>query len=290
MFCEVLAFQDRLTLCDGAGVPVPLSVSTVVEGCALLVNVSVPLAAPVVRGLKVTVNEVLWPAGIVTGKERPPMLNTELLELAAVIVTFAPLAVKLPEALPLVPTTTLPRFKVVGLTVSCPTAALPVPESGIVRLGLEAFEVTVTLPLALPAEAGVNMTVKLALWPDVRVTGVEMPLKLNPVPLIATCEIVTLAPPVLVTVSNRDWLLPTVTLPKLRLVGFDPNVPGATPEPDNGIFRLGFEALEVILTLPLALPAEAGVNVTVNVALWPDVRVTGVEMPLKLNPAPLTAT
>lgn len=186
MFCEVLAFHDRLTLCDGAGVPVPLNVSVVVEGCALLVKVSVPLAAPVVRGPNVTVNEVLWPAGIVTGKERPPMLNTELLELAAVIVTLAPLAVKLPEALPLEPTTTLPRFRVVGFTVSCPTAALPVPESGIARLGLEAFDVTVTLPLALPAEAGVNVTVKVALWPDVSVKGVVMPLKLNPVPLTAT--------------------------------------------------------------------------------------------------------
>lgn len=100
----------------------------------------------------------------------------------------------------------------------------------------------------------------------------------------------TLAPPVLVTVSESDCLLPTVTLPKLRLVGFDPKAPGATPVPDNGIVRLGFEALEVMLTLPFALPADAGVNVTVNVALWPDVRVTGVVMPLKLYPVPLTAT
>jgi len=32
MFEDVLAFQDRFTLCDGADVPVPVSVSTVVEG------------------------------------------------------------------------------------------------------------------------------------------------------------------------------------------------------------------------------------------------------------------
>lgn len=100
----------------------------------------------------------------------------------------------------------------------------------------------------------------------------------------------TLAPPVLVTVSDSDCLLPTVTLPKLRLVGFDPNVPGAMPVPDNGMVRLGFEALEVTLTLPLALPAEAGVNVTVNVALCPEVKVTGVVIPLKVKPVPLTAT
>ena len=35
-------------------------------------------------------------------------------------------------------------------------------------------------------------------------TGAVIPVKLNPVPLIPTCEIVTLEPPVLVTVSDSD--------------------------------------------------------------------------------------
>ncbi len=60
--------------------------------------------------------------------------------------------------------------------------------------------------------------------------------------------------------------------------------------PDNGIDRLGFEALDVTATLPLALPAEVGVKETEKVALWPDVSVTGVVIPLKLNPVPLIAT
>jgi hypothetical protein len=71
------------------------------------------------------------------------------------------------------------------------------------RVGFEAFDVIVTLPLALAAEAGVNVTVKVAPWPAVNVTGAVIPLRLNPVPLIATCEIVTLDPPVFVTVSDR---------------------------------------------------------------------------------------
>ena len=152
----------------------------------MLVNVSVALAAPETCGLKVTVNEALWPAGIVTGSGRPPRLNTELFELAAVTVTFAPLAVRLPDAVPLVPTTTLPRASVVGVTVSCPAAAVPVPDSGIVNVGLDAVEVMVTLPLALAADAGVNVTVKLALCPAVSVSGAVIPFKLNPVPLIPT--------------------------------------------------------------------------------------------------------
>jgi len=48
------------------------------------------------------------------------------------------------------------------------------------------LNVTVRLPLALPADGGVNVTVKVALWPGVSVAGVVIPLKLNPVPLIPT--------------------------------------------------------------------------------------------------------
>jgi len=253
------------------------------------VNVSVALATPVTAGLKVTVKDTLWPAGMVNGSESPPTLNTELFVLAPVTVTLAPLAVKLPDAVPLLPTTTLPKSMEVGFTANCPTAEEPVPDSGIVSVGLEALDVMVTLPLALPADDGANETENVALCPAVSVTGAVMPVKPNPLPLTATWEIVTSVPPVLVTVSDRDLLLPTVTLPKLRLVGFAPSVPGVTPVPDNGMLNVGFDALDVIVTLPLAPPADDGANETVKVALWPAVKVTGVVIPLKLNPLPLTA-
>jgi len=142
-----------------------------------------------------------------------------------------------------------------------------VPDSATVRVGFDAFDAMVTVPLALPADAGVNLTLKVALWPAVSVTGVVIPLRLNPLPLIEAWEIVTLAPPVFVTVSVRDWLFPTVILPKLRLVGFDPRAPGATPTPDSGTVSVEFEAFELIVMLPFALAADAGVKVTVNVAL-----------------------
>src|SRR5271169_4080422 len=199
MFDEVLAFHDRFTVCVGAGVPVPVRASVVVIGCALLVNVSEAVAAPAVCGLKVTVNEAFWPAGTVTGSERPPTLNTELFVLAAVTVTLAPLAARLPEAVPLVPATTLPRASVTGFTVNCPTAVVPVPETEMVNVGFEASEVRVTFPLALPADCGAKDTLKPTLWPAPSVTGAVMPLRLNPVPLIPTWEIVTLRLPVLVT-------------------------------------------------------------------------------------------
>jgi hypothetical protein len=85
-------------------------------------------------------------------------------------------------------------------------------------------------------------------------------------------------------------LLRTVTLPKLRLVGFDPTAPSAIPVPDNGTVRVGFEAFDVTVRLPLALPADCGVKTTVKVALCPAVSVTGVVIPLRLYPVPLIPT
>jgi hypothetical protein len=79
-----------------------------------------------------------------------------------------------------------------------------VPDKGIVRVGFTAVDVTVRLPVALPADCAVNVAVKVALCPAASVTGVVIPLKLNPVPVIPTWEIVTLEAPVLVNVSESD--------------------------------------------------------------------------------------
>ena len=54
---------------------------------------------------------------------------------------------------------------------------------------------------------------------------------------------------------------------KIQLVGFDPSAPGVTPVPDNGRDKGEFGASEVMVTLPLALPADCGANVAVKVAL-----------------------
>lgn len=94
----------------------------------------------------------------------------------------------------------------------------------------------------------------------------------------------------MVMVSERVLLLLTGTLPKARLVGFDPSTPTARPVPVNGTFSVGFDAVEVMVTSPLTAPAVVGVNSTLKLALCPGVRVTGALIPLKLNPAPLTPT
>ena len=48
------------------------------------------------------------------------------------------------------------------------------------------------------------------------------------------------------------------------------------------MLRVGFDPFEVIVTLPLALPAAVGANCTVNDVLWPGVSVRGTEIPLML--------
>jgi hypothetical protein len=53
------------------------------------------------------------------------------------------------------------------------------------------------------------------------------------------------------------------------------------------MLKLGFEPVEVMLTLPLAAPLVVGDKSTVNEVLWPAVNVKGKDKPLKLNPAPL---
>jgi hypothetical protein len=185
MLADELPVQDRFTEYTGAGVPVPVRAAVVVGVCPLLLKVKVPLAAPVAVGLKVTVNGTLWPTVIVAGRDNPLKVNTALFDVAAVTVTLAPLAVRVPDAAPLVPTTTLPRAKLVGERTSCPVAAVPVPDRAMVRVGLEALEVMVTVPVALPGTVGAKVTLKVAFWPEVSVTGAVMPLMVKPVPLIA---------------------------------------------------------------------------------------------------------
>ena len=119
-----------------------------------------------------------------------------------------PVLVRVSERFALLPTCTLPKARLVGVAVSAP-GATPVPERGILRLGLDPLEVMVTLPLAAPAVVGANFTENDVLWPAVKVTGRVRPLRLNPVPVALAAEMVRVDPPVLVRVSDRVVLLPS---------------------------------------------------------------------------------
>jgi hypothetical protein len=60
--------------------------------------------------------------------------------------------------------------------------------------------------------------------------------------------------------------------------------------PENEIVSGEFEALLVIATLPVTLPDAAGANITFIVADPPGLRMSPVEIPFTLKPAPEIVT
>jgi hypothetical protein len=79
-------------------------------------------------------------------------------------------------------------------------------------------------------------------------------------------EIVTEAP-LAVRLPLSAELDPTVTLPKLRLMGDTANVPAAVPDPESAILSVELDAFDTTDRLPLTAPALVGVKVAVNVTL-----------------------
>src|ERR1700690_1022012 len=147
MFCEMLAVHERLTLCCGRGTPVPVRDSIVGEFEASLAKDMLPDATPFPEGVNVMVNCTCWPAGIVTGSDSPLKVNAEPFTVSEDTVTLAPLALSVPVWFACVPTATLPKSMLVGVTLNCPWGTgVPVPVNGIARFGLDASETTETLP------------------------------------------------------------------------------------------------------------------------------------------------
>lgn len=145
-----------------------------------------------------------------------------------------------------------------------------------------ALLVTVTLPVTLPTAAGAKMTLKEVLCPAATVTGNPIEDRLKPVPLAVTCEMVTLAFPVLLIVTVCVALVPVVRLPKLKELGFaESSKVDATPVPLREMLRAGFVALSVSAILPATLPADAGAKATLNEDDPPGAMESGVVSPDK---------
>jgi hypothetical protein len=174
------------------------------------------------------------------------------------------------------PNVTLPKLRLAGLAPRVPPET-PVPDSAIVSVESEAFELMVTVPLALPPAWGANRTLNVVLCDALSVSGVVMPVSPKPVPLTEACETVTLDPPVLGRVTVWDCWLPTVTLPKVSLPGFSESCPGVDAEvPVPVSVRLVvLVALLVMVAVALKFPAALGLNLTLTVVLCPDARVIG---------------
>jgi hypothetical protein len=55
------------------------------------------------------------------------------------------------------------------------------------------------------------------------------------------------------------------------------------PVPDSGTFKVGFDALDVMVKPPETVPDDVGENVTLKLALWPAFRVSGKLKPFRVK-------
>ena len=153
---------------------------------------------------------------------------------------------------------------------------------------LEALLAKESLAEAAPLLLGANFTVSAALFPAVIVNGKVAPLKVNS-ELVVLAEDTTIFAPLALSVAVVVLFEPTVTLPKLVLVGETLNVPTPceVPVPVKGTVKEGLEPLETTVMLPVATPLARGRKNTVNVIFCPADSVAGSVIPVRPNAEPL---
>src|SRR5713226_3734127 len=201
-----------------AATPLPLRAMARGEPGALLLMETLPLALPAAAGENVAVNEVLCPGLRVSGAVMPLMVNPVPEALAAEIVTLAvPELLNVMVCVPPLPTSTFPKLKFDGLGDSAACTPLPAREATVGEL--RALLLIETLPDALPGAVGANCALKVLDCPGARENGKVKPLMPKPAPVTLPCEIFKLAVPELVKVTVWALAVPTVTLPKLTLLG-----------------------------------------------------------------------
>jgi len=163
-----------------------------------------------------------------------------------------------------------------------------VPLSGIVAGEPGALLVMVKLPLAPPVAVGENCTLNVFDCVGFNVSGRVNPLVLNPLPVALTWEIVNAAVPVLLSWTVWESVVPTATLPKLKLGGVMLNA-ACTPVPVTGMTALA-PCVSKTVTFPLTFSPLVGLKLTVIDTACEGVRVTGGVIPETLTSFALTVT
>ena len=155
MTTEVLAVQDRLTLCVTETTPLPESEIVDGEPVALLVIVTLPLTLPVTVGLKMTLKVRFCEGVSVTGALAPLSAYPAPLTAIREICTFElPVLITVTVCVELVPVATLPKPTLLVLSKRVWVAATPVPVNATTLGELAALLTIVMLPLAEPTAAG----------------------------------------------------------------------------------------------------------------------------------------
>src|SRR3989454_300664 len=196
---------------------------------AALTSETLPDALPVVVGANCTLKVLDCPNDTATTEIYTLSLHDALPILACAMVKLAlPELVKVRFCTPLLPTSTLPKLTLGGVTESC--GCTPVPLRAMVLGELGALLTSETLPDTLPVAAGANCTLKVLDCPGGSVSGNVGPLMLKPAPVKLACEMVKLAPPELVKV-RRSAQCRAGKACRSRRPGYDSERRGCTPAP-----------------------------------------------------------
>ena len=148
---------------------------------------------------------------------------------------------------------------------------VPVPLSGMFRLGPE----TNTLPPTNPADFGANATVSETLWPELRTTGKVAPLTEYPLPVVWIPLRVTFQVAAFVRTNDSLLVEPTATCPKERLPGLGVMDSELTPFPPTDSRRVGLDELFVNVTVAPAQPVFVGAKSRFTLTVWPAPTVAG---------------
>jgi hypothetical protein len=117
------------------------------------------------------------------------------------------------------------------------------------------------------------------------------PLRLNPVPLTEIFEIFAFEFPVFLIVACNVSVVPTFTLPKLKVAGLAVSVTTeACAVALQEICAGEPVALLAILIAPLAAPADVSFNEAVRFTLCPAAIFRGAVIPERLMPEPVALT
>jgi hypothetical protein len=260
-----------LTVSCGFAAVVPEPVSAMTAGfpeVEVLLIVSCPVAAPVAVGVNCTCKVAVWAGFNVTGRVPPTMVNPAPLMFAEFTVTGAvPLDVNVKVWVVEAFTATLPKLRVVALTVNCGlVAATLVPfRDTIVGFPVDEVLLIVSCPVAAPLAVGANCTCKVTDCVGFRVTGKEPLTIVKPAPAIVAEFTVTGAVPVDVSVSDLVAVVLTVMLPKLRVpaLTFSCGFSAGAPVPVRITSAvLPVEELLLIVIWPPTAPVAVGLNCT----------------------------
>ncbi len=206
------------------------------------------------------------------------------------VTAVVPLEVSVTVCVGLDPTATLPKLRLLVLTVSF-GACFPLPLRLMSISGcLTALLVIAIMPVAALTVVGVNLTFSVTDFWGFNVIGKVAPEIVNPAPLTAAAEIFTAPVPVDFSVTVFVTLEPTATSPKAKLPELIVNCGevAATPVAFRLTVAVGFvEELLLTVSAPVAAPVATEANCTCRVTVCFGLRVSGKVAPDTLKLAPL---